>query len=66
MIQNNYNIGKNISYIIKRNIAYDRIQILNFVCVNYVDSILKQSETFGPIDEEQRMKLLVVIDKLLK
>lgn len=66
MIQNNYNIGKNISYIVKRNIAYDRIQILNFVCVNYVDSILKQSETFGPIDEEQRMKLLVVIDKLLK
>lgn len=66
MIQNNYNIGKNLSYIIKRNIAYDRIQILNFVCVNYVDSILKQSETFGPIDEEQRMKLLVVIDKLLK
>lgn len=66
MIQNNYNIGKNISYIVKHNIAYDRIQILNFVCVNYVDSILKQSETFGPIDEEQRMKLLVVIDKLLK
>ena len=66
MIQNNYNIGKNISYIVKRNIAYDRIQILNFVCVNYVDSILKQSETFGPIDEEKRMKLLVVIDKLLK
>lgn len=66
MIQNNYNIGKSISYIVKRNIAYDRIQILNFVCVNYVDSILKQSETFGPMDEEQRMKLLVVIDKLLK
>lgn len=67
MITNNYEIGKSISDVVKHNIAYDRTQILNFVCANYVNDILNQSITLGfNIDEEQRMKLLVVIDKLLK
>ena len=63
MIENNYKIGKTISDKVKYNIAYDRTQILNYVCVNY--DILTQGDTFN-INEEQRMKLLVVIDKLLK
>lgn len=67
MIANNYDIGKGINDIVKHSIIYDRTQVLNFVCANYVDDILKQSGTLGySIDEEQRMKLLVVIDKLLK
>lgn len=65
MIENNYKIGKTISNKVKYDIAYDRTQILNCVCVNYVYDILIQGDTFN-IDEEQRMKLLVVIDKLLK
>lgn len=65
MIENNYKIGKTISDKVKYNIAYDRTQILNHVCVNYVYNILTQGDTFN-INEEQRMKLLVVIDKLLK
>ena len=65
MIENNYKIGKTTSNQVKYDIAYDRTQILNYVCVNYVYDILIQGDTFN-IDEEQRMKLLVVIDKLLK
>lgn len=65
MIENNYKIGKTISNKVKYDIAYDRTQILNYVCVNYVYDILIQGDTFN-IDGEQRMKLLVVIDKLLK
>ena len=65
MIENNYKIGKTISNKVKYDIAYDRTQILTYVCVNYVYDILIQGDTFN-IDEEQRMKLLVVIDKLLK
>lgn len=65
MIENNYKIGKTISNKVKYDIVYDRTQILNYVCVNYVYDILIQGDTFN-IDEEQRMKLLVVIDKLLK
>lgn len=65
MIENNYKIGKTINNKVKYDIAYDRTQILNYVCVNYVYDILIQGDTFN-IDEEQRMKLLVVIDKLLK
>ena len=65
MIENNYKIGKTISNKVKYDIDYDRTQILNYVCVNYVYDILIQGDTFN-IDEEQRMKLLVVIDKLLK
>lgn len=65
MIENNYKIGKTISNKVKYNIAYDRTQILNYVCVNYVYDILIQGYAFN-IDEERRMKLLVVIDKLLK
>ena len=65
MIENNYKIGKIISNKVKYDIAYDRTQILNYVCVNYVYDILIQGDTFN-IDEEQRMILLVVIDNLLK
>lgn len=65
MIENNYKIGKTISDKVKYNIACDRTQILNYVCVNYVYDILTQGDTFN-INDEQRMKLLVVIDKLLK
>ena len=65
MIENNYRIGKHLNNMTKYNIDFDRIQILNLVCSNYVYDILIQGDTFN-IDEEQRMKLLVVIDKLLK
>lgn len=64
-MENNYKIGKTISNKVKYDIAYDRTQILNYVCVNYVYDILIQGDTFN-IDEEQKMKLLVVMDKLLK
>lgn len=65
MIEINYKIDKTISNKVKYDIAYDRTQILNYVCANYVYHILIQGDTFN-IDEEQRMKLLVVMDKLLK
>lgn len=53
MIENNYKIGKTISNKVKYNIAYDRTQILNYVCVNYVYDILIQGYAFN-IDEEQK------------
>ena len=65
MIGNNYEIGKCLNNITKYNIAFDRIQILNLVCSNYVEDILKQGDTFS-ISEEEKHKLLVLIDKLLK
>lgn len=65
MIGNNYEIGKCLNNITKYNIAFDRIQILNLVCSNYVGDILKQGDTFS-ISEEEKHKLLVLIDKLLK
>ena len=65
MIGNNYEIGKCLNNITKYNIAFDRIQILNLVCSNYVGDILKQGDTFS-ISEEDKHKLLVLIDKLLK
>lgn len=65
MIENNYKIGRHLNNMTKYNITFDRIQILNLVCSNYVESILKQGNTFG-ITEEEKHKLLVLIDKLLK
>ena len=64
MIENNYRIGKHLNNMTKYNIDFDRIQILNLVCSNYVEDILKQGDTFS-ISEEKH-KLLVLIDKLLK
>ena len=65
MIKNNYEIGKHLNNMTKYNIDFDRIQILNLVCSNYVEDILKQGDTFS-ILEEDKHKLLVLIDKLLK
>lgn len=65
MIGNNYEIGKCLNNMTKYNIAFDRTQILNLVCSNYVEDILKQGDTFS-ISEEEKHKLLVLIDKLLK
>lgn len=65
MIGNNYEIGKCLNNMTKYNITFDRIQILNLVCSNYVEDILKQGDTFS-ISEEEKHKLLVLIDKLLK
>lgn len=65
MIENNYKIGKHLNNMTKYNITFDRIQILNLVCSNYVEYILKQGDTFS-ISEEEKHKLLVLIDKLLK
>lgn len=65
MIENNYRIGKHLNNMTKYNITFDRIQILNLVCSNYVEDILKQGYTFS-ISEEDKHKLLVLIDKLLK
>lgn len=65
MIENNYRIGKHLNNMTKYNITFDRIQILNLVCSNYVEDILKQGDTFS-ISEEEKRKLLVLIDKLLK
>lgn len=65
MIGNNYEIGKCLNNITKYNIAFDRIQILNLVCSNYVEDILNQGDAFS-ITEEEKHKLLVLIDKLLK
>lgn len=65
MIKNNYEIGKCLNNMTKYNIDFDRIQILNLVCSNYVEDILKQGDTFS-ISEEEKHKLLVLIDKLLK
>ncbi len=65
MIENNYRMGKHLNNMTKYNIDFDRIQILNLVCSNYVEDILKQGDTFS-ISEEEKHKLLVLIDKLLK
>lgn len=65
MIENNYRIGKHLNNMTKYNIDFDRIQILNLVCSNYVEDILKQGDTFS-ISEEEKHKLLVLINKLLK
>lgn len=65
MIENNYRMGKHLNNMTKYNIDFDRIQILNLVCSNYVEDILKQGDTFS-ISEEEKYKLLVLIDKLLK
>lgn len=65
MIENNYRMGKHLNNMTKYNIDFDRIQILNLVCSNYVEDILKQEDTFS-ISEEEKHKLLVLIDKLLK
>lgn len=65
MIENNYRIGKHLNNMTKYNIDFDRMQILNLVCSNYVEDILKQGDTFS-ISEEEKHKLLVLIDKLLK
>lgn len=65
MIENNYIMGKHLNNMTKYNIDFDRIQILNLVCSNYVEDILKQGDTFS-ISEEEKHKLLVLIDKLLK
>ena len=65
MIENNHRIGKHLNNMTKYNIDFDRIQILNLVCSNYVEDILKQGDTFS-ISEEEKHKLLVLIDKLLK
>lgn len=65
MIENNYRIGKHLNNMTKYNITFDRIQILNLVCSNYVEDILKQGDTFSILEEEKH-KLLVLIDKLLK
>lgn len=65
MIENDYRMGKHLNNMTKYNIDFDRIQILNLVCSNYVEDILKQGDTFS-ISEEEKHKLLVLIDKLLK
>lgn len=65
MIENNYRMGKHLNNMTKYNIDFDRIQILNLVCSNYVEDILKQGDTFSILEEEKH-KLLVLIDKLLK
>ena len=65
MIENNYRIGKHLNNMTKYNITFDRTQILNLVCSNYVEYVLKQGDAFS-ISEEEKHKLLVLIDKLLK
>lgn len=65
MIENNYRMGKHLKHMTKYNIDLVCIQILNLVCSNYVEDILKQGDTFS-ISEEEKHKLLVLIDKLLK
>ena len=47
MIENNYRIGKHLNNMTKYNIDFDRTQILNLVCSNYVEDILKQEDAFS-------------------
>ena len=61
----NYNIGKDLNNVIKYNINYDRIQVLNFICANYINDILEEGITFN-ISDEDKNKLLILIDKLYK
>lgn len=40
MLKNNYNIGMMINEIVKYNTDYDLNQIVNYVCVNYINTLL--------------------------
>lgn len=65
MTNENYTIGGNLNTITKYNVNYDRIQILNFVCANYVKEILDQADAFN-VSQDAKDKLQLVINKLMK
>lgn len=65
MLKNNYNIGMMINEIVKYNIDYDLNQIVNYVCVNYINTLLDSEQSLY-LTIYDKNKLQSIINKLQK
>lgn len=65
MLKNNYNIGVMINEIVKYNIDYDLNQIVNYVCVNYINTLLDSEQSLY-LTIYDKNKLQSIINKLQK
>lgn len=65
MLKNNYDIGMMINEIIKYNIDYDLNQIVNYVCVNYINTLLDSEQSLY-LTIYDKNKLQSIINKLQK
>lgn len=64
MIPSEYNINKQLNDYTKYNIQFDRNQILNKVCADYIYDILQYSAEFA-VPYETQYKLLGMIENIL-
>lgn len=65
MLKNNYDIGMMINEIVKYNIDYDLNQIVNYVCVNYINTLLDSEQSLY-LTIYDKNKLQSIINKLQK
>lgn len=65
MLKNNYNMGMMINEIVKYNIDYDLNQIVNYVCVNYINTLLDSEQSLC-LTIYDKNKLQSIINKLQK
>lgn len=65
MLKNVYDKGILINNTIMYNIQYDINQIINYTCVNYINSLL-DSEKALLLTPEDKNKLQLIINKLQK
>ena len=65
MLKNNYNMGMMINEIVKYNIDYDLNQIVNYVCVNYINTLLDSEQSLY-LTIYDKNKLQSIINKLQK
>lgn len=65
MLKNVYDKGILINNTIRYNIQYDINQIINYTCVNYINSLL-DSEKALLLTPEDKNKLQLIINKLQK
>lgn len=65
--QSHYNIGKTLENRIKYNIRWNRYQLLNYVCINFINSVLNETDDAGvkyDITPEDKQKVFNLLRQL--
>lgn len=65
--QAHYNIGKTLENRIKYNIRWNRPQLLNYVCINFINSVLSETDDKGviyDITSEDKKKVFNLLRQL--
>lgn len=65
MVNNSYQVGKNLANQVTRNINFDKHQIKHFVCANYIYELIEKADEYD-MPKKQLDKLERLLNKVLK